>query len=269
MKKYLIITLSIITMHTHAMKTENNTNTIIPINIKSHHMDVLNHIAQHLPFHDVEFEQEFIGRSLALITRQLPQEYPIHFSKKYSAYSPNNVIVATSEKDFFLNHDLVQHEKSSSPEICIIDRNTNQPKYYKNIIGGFHQKLAVSNDGRMVATIYTDYNLDQEIGKLTKQLNLTVTYLNPDPNNLCDSGSRYNIPSSFKLCDKHPTIAFNKQGTDIIVHSQDGQYIIFPLRLNEVSDDRPQPTTNFLKTFAKYCAQRGICKDLMAQITAK
>ncbi len=262
MKKHLIITLSIITIHAHAMETENNTNAIVPIYLKPCHTDILNCMAQYLPFHDYELKEEFIERTRALTTRQLPEECFIDFSKKYSAYSPNNIIVAASQKENFPKYDLVQHEEPSRPQICIVDRKTNQKKMYKNIIGDFHQKLAVSNDGNIVATIYVDYNLDPE-------LNLDVTYLPSDPNDQSNNGSYYNIPSNFELCDEHPTIAFNKQGTDIIVHSQDGQYIIFPLRLDDENFDRPKPTTNFLKTFAKYCAQRGICKNLLAQINSK
>jgi hypothetical protein len=266
MKKYLIIILSIITIHTHAMETEKSTNAIIPINVTHCHIDILDHIAQFLPFHDYEFEKEFVDRTQVLTMRQLPKECFIYFSKKYSAYSPNNVIVAASEKECFPKHDLVQSSEPSSPQICIINRKTNEKKYYKNVIGNFYQKLAVSDDGSMIATIYANYDRDPLTGETTKQLNLVVTYLNPDPNNPCDSGSRYDIPSSFEICDEHPTIAFNKQGTNIIVHSENSQHIIFQLRLNGPIDNRPQPNTDFIKTFAKYCAQRGICKNLITHI---
>ena len=39
-------------MHIHAMETENNTNTIIPINLKKYPIELLDLIAQFLPFHD-------------------------------------------------------------------------------------------------------------------------------------------------------------------------------------------------------------------------
>ncbi len=257
-----------ITIHVHAMETESSTHVIIPINLKKYPIDILNHIAHYLPFHDHETEQEFIERTRALTMRTLPKECPMYFSKKYSAYSPNNIIVAASEKEDIPKYDIVQ-KSPSSPQICIVDRKTNQKQHHQNILGYFHQKLAISNDGGMVATVYANYDRDPLTGKTTKQLQLDVTYLPSDPNNQCHSGSHYDIPSSFELCDEHPTIAFNKQGTDIIVHAENSEHIIFPLRLNGPTDDRPQPKTDFIKTFAKYCAQRGICKDLTAQIAAK
>jgi hypothetical protein len=267
MKKYLVIMLSLITMHTHAMETENITETITPINLSKIPQELLDRIAQFLSFYDYETEEEFIERTKALTIK--PLNCALYFSPKYLVCSPNNAIIAASEKAHFSKYDTVQSSEPSQPQICTIDRRTTQRKTYNNIIGNFHQKLAVSNCGNFIATIYTNHYYYPLSQKSTQQLTLNITSLPLNPNDQSNGDSYRNIPQSFKLCDKHPTIAFNKQGTDIIVHAknipnENAQHCIFPL-----SAHTRNPLADEKKTFAKYCAQRRICKNLMQQITAQ
>jgi len=257
MKKYFIILFSIITMHSHAMETENNTNTIVSINLKKYPIELLNLIAQFLSFHDYETEQEFIERTQALTIKELPKTCLIYFSFEYSAYSPNNAIIAASasvQECFSRYHKVLP----LCPKVCIVDRKTNQKKDYEDVIPIYHQKLAVSNNGNMIATINTHYNTDPLTRVTTKRDALYITNVSTKKE------ESHDLPLSFELCDKHPAIAFNKQNTDIIVHAKNYQHTIFPLTINT-----PDQNADHKKTLTKYFAQQGICKNLIEQINAK
>jgi hypothetical protein len=245
MNKYLLILLSIISVHTHTMEIKvKSTDPIIDLSILlTYPTEILDLIAQFLPFYDIEFEDEFIERTKELTTKGLPKEYQ-HYSSnftKYTAYSSDNAIIAVSKYDCLSKYD-------------IINRKTNTLQRHR--LGNFHQKLAVSCDGNLIATIYRNYDRDPSTGNTVYKDNLYITNLSTKKDDV------NNIPGSFELCDEHPTINFNKQETDIIVHAKDSQYKIFPLTVNT-----PNPNADNKKTFAKYCAQRRICADLVKQIS--
>lgn len=260
MKKHLIILLSIITIHAHAMETENSTNVIIPINLKKYPIDILDHIAQYLPFHDCEFEEEFVERTKALKTltvKEIPQEYvaQLPFTNiKCCAYSPNNALIAVLQ-DKHTWHGEKACKSAPSPQLVIINRKDNTQTIHR--IGKWNtnfSELAISHDGNWVATIHTerdDSRLNSRIERLFYKDVLTIMNLSTNTVETLDSDSR-------------TTIAFNKQGTHIILNHPICYRNIIPVTVNT-----PDPQVDYIKTFAKYCAQRGICKQLIAPITEK
>ena len=279
MKKYLIITLSIITIHAHAMETESSTHAIIPIYLKPRHIDILDHIAQYLPFHDCEFEEEFVERTKALKTltvKEIPQEYVVQLpftNIKCGAYSPNNAIIAVLQKHHTNKEGRACMIRGPKPQLIIIHRKDNLQQEHR--IGKFGTKsshLAVSPGGNLVATIHSE--LDTDASRRHEVLNykkvLTITNLSTKAQESCD------VHENFTIAHNHP-IAFNKQGTHLIIHgtdySQPGVYIkdslIMHHKIIPVTINTPDPQVDYSKTFAKYCAQRGICKKLIAPITEK
>lgn len=268
MKKYLIIILSaIISIHVYAMEMEVETNAITSSDsidlciLSKYPTDILDLIAQFLPCHDYETEEEFIERTKALIiiykskkewiksqkkflihthTLNIP---PIH-STPYVKYSPDNAIIIASQ------HIATSEMKS---KLYIIDRRANKPKEFS--VDRLDSLVAISSDGNLFAKIYPqeEYKYPDE-----RKDHLTII-------NLCtEKEETYNLLTFLTKYDENSIIAFNKQGTHIIAHGQNNQHQIFELTVNT-----PNPNADHKKTFAKYCAQRGICKDLIAQINTQ
>jgi hypothetical protein len=222
------------------------------------YMEIFDLIAQLL---DYETDKEFIERTYALaIRKKIPEthksEYPIkknvtRYHTEHVAYSPDNATYAESNKSYDKpSYDLVQKQTEPSKNLIIIDRKTNEKREY--CLGDFHQKLAISNGGQLFATIYTSYNADPLNG-FVQQNSLSIT------NSSTEKKEYYHLPKSCKSSDDYPSIAFNKQSTKIIVHTiGEIQHIIFPLTITS-----PDMNNDNKKTFAKYCAQRGICKNLI------
>src|SRR5262245_50579208 len=72
MKKHFFILLSLIAMHTYAMKMEVKNKIIKPIHLSLFPDDILNLIASYL---EIETEQEFIERTKAMLIKKIPQKY--------------------------------------------------------------------------------------------------------------------------------------------------------------------------------------------------
>ncbi len=212
--------------------------------------EILDLIAQFLPFHDYETEEEFIERTKVLTFKKIPEKYLLEFPDTYRgirclAYSPDNAIIALSQE--------IRYVMSAMINLTIINRKNNQQKIHTF---NKHDELAVSCDGNLVATLYLFCGRDQSTRNMISQFALCITNFSTDKKEFHD------IPPFFPLHDDHPSIAFNKQGTNIIAHAKESQHIIFPLTVNT-----PDPNADHKKTFAKYFAQRGICKNLTEQIS--
>ncbi len=241
MKKHLFIMLSIISMHAYAMEMEVKSTDPI-IDLLKYSTEILDLIAQFLPFHDYETEEEFIERTQTLTIKNIPQEYHFKFALtniKYSAYSPDNAIIAVAHE--------IRYMLSAMKKLTIINRKNNQQQTH--ILNQPYFKLAISCDGNLIATIDSTFPCVKYV--------VTITNFCTDKKEFCD------IPLDFfkQYNANHPAIAFNKQGTNIIAHAKESQYIIFPLTVNT-----PNPNADNQKTLAKYFAQRGICKNLTEQI---
>jgi hypothetical protein len=262
MKKHclLLAILSLINFstHIHGMKKEiQSTDHMNLSTLLTPRNTIFDHIASFLPFHDYETEEEFIERTRSLTIKTVPEEYACkHISQsniKYAAYSSDNTKIIISEKP--QQSDLELMSTTVMPKLIIItSRHLLQHK--ECCIGNTHQHLAISRNGERFATIYSDAELDMATRRTINKYSLIVTRFN------CDENINHDIPLSFELSDQHPTIAFNKQGTRIIVHDKNSQHIIFPTSNITHNENIHKKTL----TLEKYFQQRGICKKLFEQL---
>lgn len=245
----------ILSMHVDAME-EINPSLKFPT-------ELLDLIAQFLPFYDIESDEEFIKRT-QILKLQSKNSTPEEFNwcknnLNYIAYSPDNVIIAVSRNSWNSMEDFnnITERLKGDPHLYIFNRKNDQKKCYN--ISSYHQKLAVSSDENLVATMYSQYESGHPC---EREDHLTIANLSIDsPTSTCRKKHSHiakKKSESFSLPPDETTfIAFNKQGTHIIAHSKNSQYKIFTLTINT-----PHTDTDNKKTFAKYCTQRGICKNL-------
>jgi hypothetical protein len=248
---------AVITANIHSMETEINTLGITLIDL--HRSNVLDLIAQFLPFHDVETEEEFIERTKTLqplAVDEIPEEYitclpfnntTINDINCYG-YCPNNSLIAVLHEP--PNNEYT--DMGSNLYLSIINRKKEQknPQAVHKIDwwSPTFRQLAISRDGNWVAIIgfvvrHSENSRSEALGykNVLEITNLSTKRM-----------QQYDI--------KMTTVAFNKQGTKIILHDHYYPHQIIPL-ITDITGATEEPK----KTFAKYCAQRGICKNLLGQ----
>ncbi len=289
MKKYIVIILSIIITHSHAMEMETKTEkkdyipwyAIYRVSLFSMLPgEILSHIASFLTFDDFETEEEFIERTKIL-------NYP---KSSYGYYDYLHCLPSTKGLDSIAivhcpNNKIVslyarfQIYTNTGPLIMIIDRKNKTPLHTIDMRYRRY-KTAISRGGNLLGDIL--YEKSDSYKKIT----LTITNITVIPAAKTELGfcvlrkhGRYKtnsqisrIPNSFELFDKHPTIFFNKQGTQLIMWGKDHtklndvldknapvpcHYQIFPVTVNTA-----EPDTDYKRTFTKYLKQRDIFEGL-------
>lgn len=266
MKKHLFLIFSCITMNACAMEVEK------PIDLLRYPTEILDLIASFLTFDDYETEQEFIKRTKALSIKETPQK----FYKKYSgnvssAYCPNNKIFGMiAQPPLFLNRMV------TTADVIIIDTKNNISLHKKELKNMYSipKRIAVSADGNMIAFLTTEidnssWNSFTEVMRYTDMLKIK--------NILSNKEEEYRI--NLQLPNEHPTIAFNKQGTDIIIHGNDFfkcnpssthyEFFANPIRHHDIiplTINTPNSDADHKKTLKKYFLQRKVCKDITKQI---
>jgi hypothetical protein len=246
LKQYLLIMLSIIIfIHIDAMEEIQSTNLVAKkyekCLLSKLPTDILDLIAQLLPCRDYETEKEFVERTLKYKKYNSP-----HSNVQYQAFSPDNALIIYAERLYTSHREGFRAPELSNPQqLHIFDRRTD--KIQEHVLNGFYQKLAISSDGNLFATIYSQ---DESGHPHEREDLLTITNLSTKEK------ESYSLHSSFEWYCSCSPIAFNKQGTHIIAHS-DSQYKIFTLTINT-----PNQNADHKKTFAKYCVQQGICKNI-------
>ena len=277
MKKNIIILFIIIATSPQlpAMEPE-----IRPCFFKGIPTDILNLITSYLTFDDVESEKEFIAREKPLSS--FPDLFPSikekeQYDKKrimprlwlqknknttlkqikyqddlfLAVYSPNKKICAVtycSPKAGKVDSLSIVHTKTSQEIYNLyFYPSENKEKYI------FH--LAVTSSGNVYARIYNK-KIDEIIGFQTRV----------KIKNIQTQAKEY-YPMTVNT-DSTETIAFNKQGTHLIMHGN--KYDQFSnlsvpthavIPLITTLENSTVPT----KTFSRYCAQKMICKNLMFQ----
>jgi hypothetical protein len=237
--------------------------------------DIMNLIASFLTFDDVETEEEFITREKTtslqsdhVLDSEIAQDEkikkPIAWLKKHKTYmdkniedadiyfivySPDNKICAVTYGDCCFNGTYYLSiidikTKKELHNVCL--RDNDPDKYY--------QHVAVSSCGNIFATCYTNNKTSLCHKPYTKIKNLhTKTKEYP-----------HHYLTAWSNDDK---IAFNKQGTHLIMHSEKydkvsntlkPHHVIIPLTTTLEKRELPQ------KTLTRYFAQKGICKNLIA-----
>ncbi|HLJ31002.1 MAG TPA: hypothetical protein VKU36_01065 [Candidatus Babeliales bacterium] len=280
MKKLLLITFSFITLHVYAMKMEIETiKPLFPAGwLTSLPIDFTNEVAEFL-FADIEeTEQEFIQRTKALkLWREIPLEYLNHlpsYSIHHQEYlhvaeSSDNNIVALLHKEG--NYTIGERGFKTLPTLLIINKKNNQLLHNKQITKKEFLHIAVPRDGNRIGTLHSESYL-----KSVTQETFGYKHIVTVTNLVTEKIQTYDLPDYFDLPRKHPTIAFNKQGTDLIVHGKNNDILYHsPLSFDEIeknpirhhiilplTKNRPDSSVDNKKTLQRYFAQHLICKDL-------
>ncbi len=274
MKKNIVILLITIAISADLSAMEPETP---PCSLQNMPVEMMNLIASFLTFDDVETEKEFINREKTTSqyeprdpfntekAKDKKIEKPIALLKEFRAsegkkldngdiyfivYSPNNAICAMTYGDPCCSgeyHLSIINIKTQKELHNIYLRYNDPEKYYLH--------LAVSSCGNIFATCYTNNKAGDYHRPYTKINNLR-TKTKERPNHYL--GSTYDE-------DK---IAFNKQGTHMIMHStkydssshtHTPAHTIIPLIATLENHPLPQ------KTLSRYFVQKGICKNLILQ----
>ena len=277
---FIILSLIVaITTQTYTMEIEVETDTF-PLLILP--LDIQDLIASFLPFHDTESEQEFIERTKT--KKGVPKEYEMYCplakmmsisTVPISTFCPNNKTVAI----FYLYQSHKNFKASST--LIFVDRHTNKKIYKSHPDKNHIAYIAISRNATIFATIHQEEDYSNYFTETMDYKNiLSIKNINSQKEEIPV------IPENFSILGKttYPTIAFNKQGTHIILRGHDFDqsfyddehvstnpsstkdmkktvhHIIFPLTttLDQNSDNT--------KTLAKYFKQRAVCKDFIKQI---
>jgi hypothetical protein len=198
----------------------------------------------------------------------IPQKYFTNLS----TYLPeeNNVIsfcCACNETIIMLAKDRIPLIK---PEIVIVNKK-NQVLYQKSIENKNYFNIAVSFQGSMYATIYSQTIpvIRGSSKKVSHQHIVTITDI------IENKTTNITLPIGFKLFHEHPTVAFNKQNAAFIIH---GQYLnqknLTKSEPNLIPPHHiiiPLPTSiakpGNKKMFAEYFLHQRICQNFMQQLT--
>jgi hypothetical protein len=244
MQKLLLISFAI----TSVYGMENKTINLLPFPI-----EVLDRIAYYLPCNDQERQEEFIERTQKIrIPHHIPEKYRNHIPKHgpvklffefTSAYCPDNSVIAIIEQD--------KQAFRIKPTVCLVNTKNNQKIYAENVDQNLYSKIAVSRHGDMFALLTTPSK------GLYPQPGPTLIIKNIHTQKI---EFHRNISLSVPWEKVYPGIAFNKQGTQIIIFNGKYHHIIY-LMVNPTHLE-----VNSKRTFAQYCAQQRICKDLNKQL---
>jgi hypothetical protein len=251
MKKNILITITIaISAHLNAMESQT-----LPCLFYKLNADVINLIVSFLTFDDVESEEEFIERKKEFHKKR---EFPSSWLKKHQdvdnmllcVYSPHNGICA-----------MTYISAMKEPNLIIVDTKTAQKLYNLQLIQNITnrsmekhvQQLAISSNGNIVAIIYKN-KINEDIGQ---RIFIEIDNLRTKK-------------KEYPHCPKNiETIAFNKQGTHLIMHSTKYdlasntlvlEHTIFPLTTT-LDNNHTVPE----KTLIRYFQQKMICKNFMLQ----
>jgi hypothetical protein len=228
-------------------------------------IEILNQIASYLTFTDRETEIEFIERTEKMEAHKLedkqlsllPMQNPSEQEVLYSSCCPDNKIIAILQ---CFNNSL------QGSSLTLINKVNNTVLYAEHLGLKTCSNVTASRNGSMIAFAAISVNNSNYSSDFAKCLKEELIVKNINLN----EEMFFNIPYTFILRQENPAIAFNKQGTHIIIHGSDSEklktdlslhHIIFPLTTTATSDDINK------KTLAKYFMQRRICKDLLQQIT--
>ena len=269
-KKITLILSLITTLHTHTM--ENNEpiqleeNTFNYLAILS--PDIQNLIAQFLIFHDIESAEEFIERTETTTPKDIPTKYFL---------SPANDLPS---RDIFYNNTLTGFcpNKNNfvlldSNNLKIINTNKDQEIYQET----FERKdfrythIALSRGAHMFATIHETRKRDR-----TPHYGERIRYIRTEHLTIKNITSKIveelELPGNFKPAHRQTSLAFNKEGTHIILRGVDytqsqalsahdmeknPHHIIIPVPVT-INEPLPKPKT---KTLKHYFQHKLICKN--------
>ena len=269
LKKVLIV--ASITAQVNAMEEPPCLFAMLPV-------DTCNYITQLITYDDTETENEFINRTRTLTPNTVPDDCKKHLSSdKFPdisqgrsskgtlvAYSPHGTNVALLELlcgNTELTLKLVHRGKEHKAHNEFIP----QKQYSHCALSSHATMFALIDKAKEIGNSYGDEVMCYVTTKTLRIYNTTTK-----KEQECDI-STYKLPYSIQ----HPAIAFNKQGTHVIVHGIDHaqkqashnfgskdiaieenpvqHHVIIPLTIN---------TRHVPVTLQHYFEQKGICKQI-------
>jgi hypothetical protein len=257
---------------------ENNSSffTILPT-------EVQNYLAEFLTFDDIETETEFIERSKVKKINSSHAKYYKHINENNNIF--NNDIFPDLSSDYSsqgtLSAECPNKKKIAllelrcsnfQPKIVIVNTVQNVPLYTNTIAQNQYTDLAISRCATLLATIYEQHkHLTSDRREIMHyQIINTLEIKNINTNKLFT----YTLPDNFMLPKhkEHHLIAFNKQGTHVIIHGTDltkstlstndrennptEHHILIPITFNQTDEIVPA------KQLHHYFEQKMICKQL-------
>lgn len=228
--------------------------------------DIHIHIAKFLDFDYCETKDEFIARTIALkkagFKSYVPYEiYSTYLGKfesgtgssgSYAAYCPDKTKMAIFEGVYGGPNNL-------TPKIMLVHVEKELVLHTEDGLSTATKEVALSRTGKKFAWL--------------RQSLLRLSFVLPkEPLNLTVKSITNHTAQAFELpwcaCHDHDRVAFNKQGTQIIVHHVDNMtdfptptcsfakqsYTIFPLATPEEIANVEQ------KTLLNYLYYKGVCK---------
>jgi len=224
--------------------------------------DIWDLIAYYLTF-DMESEEEFIERTKTATKKNIPLKYyykdfqipprllPEEPNAVYSCRGAGSILTAFCPNE--MNVALL-----NANNLKIVNIKKDKLIHEQNLVTKDYQHIALSRNAAMFATIHSEEYYDDEV--------IDDKYIATIMNISSKKTQQFDIPDNFR----HSLIAFNKQGTYIILHGVDytrienldpmPHHLIFPITVNEQDATLPK------KTLQHYFQQRGVCNDISSSI---
>lgn len=249
-KLFFISIFTFISPQLHAMKgIELYTKTFTACWLLTLPNDIKNYIASLVPFDDIETKKEFIERTKKLKTRSMPPAWLNRLPAEYSdplktivAYCPNEKLCA------FFYQSIMYFDPQGALIIVDTEKDLQLPTSRIFTIAPRYNKIAISRNGNMFAYLKNVFSNSYRSWKTKLIVKNFIT----------KRTNKFTIPSNFIIrADRaHPTLAFRKEGTHIIVYGSKqgkGRYYIFPITINT-----PDTNTNKERTLERYLQQRNV-----------
>ena len=241
--------------------------------------DIWDLIARYLRFYDIESKKECIERTKTAIKKNIPLKYyykdfqipPRLFPEEPNAiYScirgAGSILTAFCPNE--MNVALL-----NANNLKIVNIKKDKLIHEQNLVTKDYQHIALSRNATMFATV----DIRKEIRKNMCYFNIKFLTIQ---NIASKKSETIKLPNGFAL-DHSVPLAFNKQGTYIILHGIDyaitndcafgdrtnitkapvACYMMFPVTVNE------QDIVPGKKTLQHYFQQRCICKEIASSET--
>jgi hypothetical protein len=233
-------------------------------------IDVMNRIAQLLPFNDRETEAKFIERT-SCISKAVPCQYYEHLLAPLAELSSKQRGIGVGfcpDKTKFV---FVQLLWTIEPELLtIFDIKQGRKTHGQYICGRTTPLIALSQCGQMFAIIKMEVGFSEHHGCQSFK---PVLFLE---NTVTKKTEEFSIPDRLLQVT---SVGFNKQGTHIIVYGLDGNKVRFSPRRNDFTGKLTHHFIFPLESDAKiieeksekklddYFKRRPICKKILANIS--
>jgi len=220
--------------------------------------EICNSIANYLSFDDFETEEEFIERTKLFINKPLPENYyqlidpnSSYFHTLRGEYQSRGFLFALCPNDAKFASLELRHGNNHTPKLSIADVKTKKFLISCNISQGFYERIAISRDTNLLATISAITVSSEFLAH-----KLTIQKINsPNEEQIIE------LDPLFRRANSGHAIAFNKQGTHVIIHGSDTERVLYPDFLQHIITPvslKISKTSPVKKTLKHYFFQQGI-----------